>query len=100
MGKGQLRTHIHLVNNIRSCYFRLSNVHNCGFQFERIIAQLVDVYEANTGEDNIPWDRVLAVDVRGKLAACWAQKQGDKIKSQFLYFFSFALISFEVPSIF
>ena len=32
-----------------------------------------DVHQADAGGDNIPWDRVLAVDARGKLAVSWAQ---------------------------
>ena len=32
-----------------------------------------DVHQANAGGENIPWDRILAVDARGKLAVSWAQ---------------------------
>ncbi len=32
-----------------------------------------DVHQADRNGDNIPWDRVLAVDARGKLAVSWAQ---------------------------
>ena len=32
-----------------------------------------DVHQADAGGKNIPWDRVLAVDARGKLAVSWAQ---------------------------
>ncbi len=32
-----------------------------------------DVHQADRNGDNIPWDRVLAVDSRGKLAVSWAQ---------------------------
>ena len=32
-----------------------------------------DVHQADSKGENIPWDQVLAVDVRGKLAVSWAQ---------------------------
>ena len=32
-----------------------------------------DVHQADRNGENIPWDRVLAVDARGKLAVSWAQ---------------------------
>lgn len=32
-----------------------------------------DVHQADRNGNNIPWDRVLAVDARGKLAVSWAQ---------------------------
>ncbi|MDE0019729.1 hypothetical protein F4009_02095 [Candidatus Poribacteria bacterium] len=32
-----------------------------------------DVHQADSKGENIPWDRVLAVDARGKLAVTWAQ---------------------------
>lgn len=32
-----------------------------------------DVHQANADGENIPWDRVLAVEARGKLAVSWAQ---------------------------
>lgn len=32
-----------------------------------------DIHQADKNGDNIPWDRVLAVDARGKLAVSWAQ---------------------------
>ena len=32
-----------------------------------------DVHQADSKGNNIPWDRVLAVDARGKLAVSWAQ---------------------------
>ena len=32
-----------------------------------------DVHQADASGNNIPWDRVLAVDARGKLAVSWAQ---------------------------
>ena len=32
-----------------------------------------DVHQADRDGNNIPWDRVLAVDARGKLAVSWAQ---------------------------
>ena len=32
-----------------------------------------DVHQADSKGENIPWDRVLAVDARGKLAVSWAQ---------------------------
>ena len=32
-----------------------------------------DVHQANASGENIPWDQVLAVDARGKLAVSWAQ---------------------------
>ena len=32
-----------------------------------------DVHQADSDGDNIPWDQVLAVDARGKLAISWAQ---------------------------
>ncbi len=32
-----------------------------------------DVHQADADGENIPWDRVLAVDARGKLAVSWAQ---------------------------
>ncbi len=32
-----------------------------------------DVHQANADGKNIPWDQVLAVDARGKLAVSWAQ---------------------------
>ncbi len=32
-----------------------------------------DVHQADASGDNIPWDQVLAVDARGKLAVSWAQ---------------------------
>ena len=32
-----------------------------------------DVHQANANGKNIPWDRVLAVEARGKLAVSWAQ---------------------------
>ena len=32
-----------------------------------------DVHQADSKGNNIPWDRVLAVDARGKLAVTWAQ---------------------------
>ena len=32
-----------------------------------------DVHQADASGENIPWDQVLAVDARGKLAVSWAQ---------------------------
>ena len=32
-----------------------------------------DVHQADAKGENIPWDQVLAVDARGKLAVSWAQ---------------------------
>ena len=32
-----------------------------------------DIHQADASGKNIPWDRVLAVDARGKLAVSWAQ---------------------------
>lgn len=32
-----------------------------------------DVHQANAAGDNIPWDRVLVVQAKGKLAVSWAQ---------------------------
>ena len=32
-----------------------------------------DIHQADADGENIPWDRVLAVDARGKLAVSWAQ---------------------------
>ena len=32
-----------------------------------------DVHQANASGKNIPWDQILAVDARGKLAVSWAQ---------------------------
>ena len=32
-----------------------------------------DVHQANAAGENIPWDRVLAVQAKGKLAVSWAQ---------------------------
>ncbi len=42
-----------------------------------------DVHQADAGGDNIPWDRVLAVEARGKLAVSWAQmKSITNLKQQ------------------
>ena len=32
-----------------------------------------DIHQADSSGNTLPWDRVLAVDARGKLAATWAQ---------------------------
>ena len=32
-----------------------------------------DIHQANASGKNIPWDQVLAVEARGKLAVSWAQ---------------------------